>query len=114
MFILQFDCKSAALIHASWIDVNDNEQDIPKCECSKARVSLTRIKNTCHHSVDGENFCNCNARPLLQDWQEDVAKVINSTLLPIKGFTYSHMRGQANVTIGELFCKGGENPLNIE
>ena len=88
--------------------MNGDEQEIPKCECSKPR-------NTCHHSItDEENFCNCNARPLLQEWQEDVAKVTNRTLLPIKKFQYGYMRGAANVTIGKLFCKGGESPLNIE
>ena len=51
---------------------------------------------------------------MVQDWLEDVSKVTNRTLLPIKGFQYGYMRGQANVTIGKLFCKGGENPLNIE
>jgi hypothetical protein len=100
---IKFNCKMATLDQASWIDVNGDDQDIPKCECSKPR-------NSCHHSME-ENFCNCNARPFVQDWQEDVAKVTNRALLPIKGFKYGYMRGQANVTIGELFCKGGENPI---
>ena len=106
MIVLQFGCYGAALRHGSWIDRNGEEQVIAKCECSK--------QGNCHYSTENESFCNCNARPLVQDWLEDVVKVTNRTLLPVKGFQYGYMRGKANVTIGKLFCKGGENPLNIE
>ena len=53
-----------------------------------------------------EPSCNCDATPPVLDWLHDVGKITNRTLLPITGFKYGYLRGKANITIGNLFCKG--------
>ena len=62
------------------------------------------------------SVCNCDAQPSVNLWLKDVVKITNRTLLPITGFKYDFLRGKANLTVGKLYCKGGEDqkPVNIE
>ena len=96
------------------MDRNGVHHDVPKCECSKHGNCSYYCTYCSEQPKSVAHFCNCDADPLVQEWQEDVSKVTNKTLLPIKKFEYDYMRGRANVTIGKLFCKGGELPLNME
>ena len=82
---------------ASWIDIDGNEQSDFQCACA--------IRGNCQQSAE-ERFCNCDATPPVLEWLSDVGKITNRTLLPITGFKYGFLRGNASITIGSLFCKG--------
>ena len=94
----RFDCYVTHLKHvASWIDINGHEQTNFECSCAK--------QGTCQQSAQ-EQSCNCDASPPVLDWMTDIGKITNRTLLPITGFKYGFLRGKANITIGNLHCKG--------
>ena len=75
------------------------------CECSK--------DSTCHNSADN-NKCNCDATPPVQDWLQDTVRITRNDMLPITGFDYGLLRGKANITVGNLVCKGLCNNRNIQ
>ena len=82
---------------ASWIDIDGKEQSDFQCSCAK--------QGTCQESAN-EQSCNCDATPPVLNWLSDVGVIENRTLLPITGFKYGFLRGEANITIGNVFCKG--------
>ena len=61
-----------------------------------------------------DNLCNCDAMPPVQRWMKDTGVFTNSTLLPITGFKYGYLRGAANVTVGNLICKGAVNVDSVK
>ena len=90
---------------ASWVDSQGNDQNITECKCLK--------EANCHPSAE-LTVCNCDSTPTVHDWLEDTVTIVNRKNLPIRGFKYGFLRGKANITIGKLFCKGGENPVDVE
>ena len=82
---------------ASWVDIEGLEQNDFQCSCAE--------QGNCQESAE-EQTCNCDASPPVLDWLVHVGTIKNRTLLPITGFKYGYLRGKANITIGNLFCKG--------
>ena len=102
---ITFNCFSAPLIEfATWIDKKSKNHSIHECSCN--------TDGNCHPSAIA-NRCNCDSTPPVQDSLEDKIKIEDRSLLPITGFRYDFLRGEANVTIGKLFCKGMNIPTNI-
>ena len=85
---------------ATWIDSNGHEQSDFECSCG--------IQGDCHESAVPQ-LCNCDASPPVLKWMEDTGVIKDKNLLPILGFRYGFMRGNATITIGNLVCEGISN-----
>ena len=82
---------------ASWVDINGDDQTNFQCSCGK--------EGNCQPSAE-EHSCNCDTTPPVLDWLSDIGEITNKSLLPITGFKYGFLRGKANITIGNLVCRG--------
>ena len=90
---------------SSWVDGHGQEQSEIECTCSR--------QSNCHASTS-RTVCNCDATPYVQDWLQDTVNITDKQKLPITGFRYGFLRGLGNITISPLFCKGGQDPVDIE
>ena len=50
----------------------------------------------------------------VQNWLQDTVRITRNDMLPITGFDYGLLRGKANITVGNLVCKGLCNNRNIQ
>ena len=80
-----------------WVDINGDDQTNFQCTCGK--------EGNCQPSAE-EHSWNCDATPPVLDWLSDIGEITNKSLLPITGFKYGFLRGKANITIGNLVCRG--------
>ena len=76
---ISFNCYSAPLTFATWVDKNANQHSIEHCSCYET--------GNCHPSAT-ENKCNCDSTPSVHDSLEDKIRIANKSLLPITGFKY--------------------------
>ena len=101
----QFDCYRAPInTVSSWVDGTGQQQSQVECECSK--------QENCHPSAE-YNVCNCDTQPSYPGWLQDTVKITDKAKLPITGYNYGYLRGEAKVTIGKLFCQGGPDLVDV-
>ena len=57
-------------------------------------------------------MCNCDAVPSVQEWLKDTITIRDKELLPITAIQYQFLRGQAQLSVGELYCNEGPGQVD--
>jgi len=121
---IQFDCFLTPLNPvASWTDVHGQKQTFFSgnngtrvCDCGLGEDAVLEANKpngeettSCYAGpyTSTKPTCNCDARDPV--FRQDIGKITNKDLLPIKSFNYGFMTSsyqKANITIGPLVCSG--------